>query len=242
MMKVAHQIACLPQYRAVWSRLLPAVILLLVALTGTVQAQEPQIVTAIEVDVCGDAPWPITLKLWNVGAAGGPEYATATWGGQNCINDQLSGYTELTGTFSGGPNGVASFNECDDPNNPDTCFSFSFQFVKGQQVYNSDGYPTAYVIQNPEAFATLPMQTSPTPAATPTTGPDCAATIRYDPALQPGDILSPWASYSAVPGGEPVVPIGETFFLNGHNCQERSEMSANHRNKMRCFMYFYHRS
>jgi hypothetical protein len=168
---------------------------------------EPQLVTAIEEDQCGGQPWPVTIEVWNVGAAGGEAYAQAALKGQSCVNGKLvdTGGT-LSGTFTGGPNGVVTFNICADVDDPDNCVPLVFQFVDGKQL-SYEGHITTYVVQNPEAFGGDAVET----------GPDCAATIHYDPALKPGDVLSPWSIYTAVPGGQEVVPIGEAWFINGQN-------------------------
>jgi hypothetical protein len=159
---------------------------------------EPQKVIAIWEDQCADQPWLKTLEVWNVGAAGGEVYAQAIFSGQTCYNGKLVDSSgPLYGTFTGGPNGVATFQICpyvDDPNN---CVTLNFQFVEG----NLEGF----VVQNPEAFGVDVSNT----------GPDCTADIHYDPALKPGDVLSPWSTYTAVPGGQDVIPIGEAYSING---------------------------
>ena len=183
--------------------------LILIAFSpGSVRAQtpdvEPQIVTAVGETPCGGQVAPLTLEVWNVGAAGGEAYAQATFSGYDCINGELSSTLKtMYGTFTGGPNGVATFQICADVDDPNNCLTLNFQFVDGTQILY-EGVVTGYIIQNPEAFG----------GDAANTGPDCTADIHYDPALKPGDVLSPWSTYTD-PGGQEVIPIGEAYFING---------------------------
>ena len=140
-----------------------------------------------------------------MGAAGGDAYAQATFSGYDCINGKLgSALKTMYGTFTGGPNGVATSRSALMSMTPNNCVTANFQFVDGKQILY-EGAVTGYVIQNPEAFGVDGAKT----------GPDCTADIHYDPALKPGDVLSPWSTYTAVPGGQDVIPIGEAYFING---------------------------
>lgn len=181
-----------------------ALFLILIALSpGPAQAQglTPQKVTATSSMACGSVEMPTTLEVWNVGAQGGEAYAQAVFTGYLCINDKPD-WTLRTmyGTFTGGPNGVATIEICTGPGENSRCVTVTYQFVDGKKIL-LNGAESGYVIQNPQAFEVA--------------GPDCQATIHYDPAIRPGDTLSPWASYAAVPGGQAVTPIGEAFLING---------------------------
>jgi len=95
---------------------------------------------------------PFTLEFWNVGTLGSAEYGEATfywsyvnfqWG--TCIVDQMT-ETTSTGTFSGGPNGLA------------TAAWASIQLTAGQTgtLSYSDEDESAYgtcIIDNPAAFS-----------------------------------------------------------------------------------------
>jgi hypothetical protein len=162
---------------------------------------QPQKVIATSSFACGNTSLPATLEVWNVGAQGGQAYAQATITGYNCINDKPDmTLRTMTGTFTGGPNGVATFEICTGAGSSSQCVTLAYQFVDGKRIL-FNGVESGYVIQNPEAFGAA--------------GSDCTAAIHYDPAIKPGDTLSPWATYTAVPGGQPVTPIGEAFLING---------------------------
>jgi hypothetical protein len=158
------------------------------------QDVEPQIVTAFSENgfgMCGNKPWPMTLEVWNVGAQGGDAYAQAVVSGYDCINGEFGDLLKKSyGTFSGGPNGIITF-----PNG--TC-----RFIEGKTIQcGEQGVGTLFVVQNPEAFGE--------------SGTDCAAVIHYDTSIKLGDVFAPWATYTAVPGGQPVTPISEAFLING---------------------------
>jgi hypothetical protein len=172
---------------------------------GLAQAQtqglEPQKVIATSSFMCGNTSLSATLEVWNVGAQGGEAYAEATITGYNCINGKPDmTLRTMRGTFTGGPNGVATFDICTGPGEASRCVTISYQFVDGNKIL-MNGAESGYVIQNPQAFGAP--------------GVDCAATIHYDPTIKPGDTLSPWADYAAVPGGQAVTPVGEAFLING---------------------------
>jgi hypothetical protein len=161
------------------------------------QGLQPQKVTATQSYMCGNASLPSVMEVWNVGAQGGEAYAQATLSGYNCINGKSDGvYRTMQGTFSGGPNGVATFEYCLGTK----CVTVNYQFVDGKRI-TVQGVDSGYVIQNPEAFGVA--------------GSDCTAVIHYDPSINPGDTLSPWATYTALPGGQSVTPISEAFLING---------------------------
>lgn len=159
------------------------------------QDVEPQIVTVFVENgfgMCGNKPWSYTIEVWNVGAQGGEAYAQAFVSGYDCINGEFGDKLKkmYVGTFSGGPNGIIT-------GQIGTC-----RFIEGKTLQCvSQGNTSLLVVQNPEAFGQ--------------TGSDCTAVIHYDPAIKPGDTLSPWATYTAVPGGQAVTPIGEAFLING---------------------------
>lgn len=153
---------------------------------------EPQKVIAVSnSDMCGNKPWPMTLEVWNVGAQGGDAYAEAVISGYDCINDEFGAtLKKMYGTFTGGPNGIVTMQGV-------TC-----QFIEGKTVQcGEQGAGMVFVVQNPEAFGK--------------TGSDCAAVIHYDSSIKPGDVLSPWATYTAVPGGQAVTSISQAFLING---------------------------
>lgn len=165
---------------------------------------EPQKVTAITENQCGDQVYQSTLDVWNVGAEGGAAYAEAVVYTHACVMSEppeLVDVEPFYGTFSGGPNGIATVEIC----LTSTCNTVNFQFVDGTQVKVVDEDAIVFIVQNPEAFEVDFADT----------GLDCTADIHYDPALKPGDVLSPWSTYTAVPGGQEVIPIGEAYFING---------------------------
>lgn len=181
-----------------WLPIFLAIVILFSSTPNSVWAQgtdvEPQKVIAISTSQCGNQDWIATLEVWNVGAQGGDAYAQATYSGYDCINGKIGDtYKTMYGTFSGGPNGVAAFQICADVDNPGNCVTLNFQFIEGKLP--------GFVVQNPEAFGE--------------SGSDCTAFIHYDPSIKAGDVLSPWATYTAVPGGQPVTPISEAFLING---------------------------
>jgi hypothetical protein len=104
---------------------------------------EPQLVTAYnEAGTCGDQVWRLTIEVWNVGAEGGEAYAQAVLRGYDCINGQFGDAPkELTGTFSGGPNGTVTFEGYT------TC-----QFTDGKTVQCGGSGGPVFIVQNPEAF------------------------------------------------------------------------------------------
>ena len=118
--------------------------------SGKAQAPdvEPQIVTAVAEDQCGGEVWIYTITVWNVGAAGGEAYAQAVFDSQVCYNDRLMDHDPAYGTFSGGPNGIATVEMCVETYG---CLVMNYQFVDGKQILY-EGADTGYVIQNPEAF------------------------------------------------------------------------------------------
>ena len=192
-------------------KLLLAIVILVYFSPGPSWAQEatpelePQIVTTVGETQCGGQVALQTLEVWNVGAQGGEAYAEATFSGYDCINGKLgSTLKTMYGTFTGGPNGVATFQICADVDDPNNCITLNFQFDDGKQILH-EGVVTGYIIQNPEAFGVDVTNT----------GADCAAAIFYDTNIKPGDVLSPWSTYTAVPGGKEVTPIGEAYFING---------------------------
>lgn len=165
------------------------------------QGLEPQKVIATNSYMCGSISLPMTIEVWNVGAQGGEAYAQATFSGYDCINGKPGSVLKtMYGTFSGGPNGVATFDICVDVDDPNNCITMNYQFVDGNRI-TYQGVESGYVIQNPEAFGAA--------------GSDCTAAIHYDTAIKPGDTLSPWATYTALPGGQAVTPIGEAFLIQG---------------------------
>jgi hypothetical protein len=133
-------------------KLLLAIVILFSFSPAPVWAQEPdvepQIVTAVAEDQCGGDVWIYTITVWNVGAAGGEAYAQAVFDSQVCYNDRLMDHDPAYGTFSGGPNGIATVEMCVETYD---CFVMNYQFVDGQQILY-EGVDSGFVIQNPEAF------------------------------------------------------------------------------------------
>ncbi len=184
-------------YAVVWRVYGLLFFLIMISLTpGLAHAQtqdlEPKKVIAVgSFGMCGSEPWPVTLEVWNVGALGGDAYAEAVLSSYDCINGEF-GETlkKMYGTFSGGPDGIVTLQN-------GTC-----RFIEGKTIQcGEEGVGSVFVVQNPEAFGQ--------------TGSDCMALIHYDTNIKLGDVLSPWATYTAVPEGNPVTPIGEAFLING---------------------------
>jgi hypothetical protein len=158
---------------------------------------EPQKVTAIYEGTCGEQDFQPTLEVWNVGAAGGDEYAQAVLTSLTCIDDVDEPYVQvnepLYGTFSGGPNGVAKIRGY---------MNVDFQFVDGTRV-EVVGFDYVMIVQNPEAF--------------PATTQDCEAKIGLPSELKPGDDIWLSASYTNLDGA-PIAPekiISEAWIING---------------------------
>ena len=159
---------------------------------------EPQKVTAIYEGTCGEQDYQITLEVWNVGAAGGDEYAQAVVTGPTCwvVNDgepELISHEPFYGTFSGGPNGVVTM---------DNSNLVDLQFIDGTQV-QMVGQDNIMIVQNPEAFTA--------------TTQDCEAKISLPSELKPGDDLWMSASYTDLEGA-PIASekmISEAWIING---------------------------
>lgn len=122
--------------------------ILILCITGVVQAQggdvQPQIVTAINESTCGNQVWQLTLEVWNVGSDGGEAYGEAVIKGYDCINGEFGNVLkEQYGTFTGGPNGIASFDQGD------------FQFVDGRIVEFAPTGLDVFTVVNPEGFNTV---------------------------------------------------------------------------------------
>ena len=200
---------CLPIY------LLTLTLLLMT--TISVWAQEPQVqpekvyITG-ENQPCGSQPWIVNWEVWNVGAMGGEAYAESVLTGQSCVNGKLVDANPMIGTFSGGPNGVATFQICADVNDPNNCVTLLFQFVDGKKIL-FQGNQSGYVIQNPEAFDG--WRITPTETPEPTEAPiNCFPQIGGISGLKPGDMLSPSVDF-VDEKGSPTGIIGHAWLING---------------------------
>lgn len=132
------------EIRTVLLILLTSAVLIAFA-TGIVQAQDgdlpPQTVTAINEYTCGNQILQMTLEVWNVGSDGGEAYGEAVIKGYDCINGKASSILkEQYGSFSGGPDGIASFSQGE------------FQFVDGTTVQYAPTGQVVFTVINPEAF------------------------------------------------------------------------------------------
>lgn len=223
--------------RNVW---FPAVLGILVLVTTSIlsraaQAQgtpEPQLVTAYDDSMlCGISSTHIRryIKIYNVGAAGGPEYAQAIFGDQNFVQPDAfkdectpTDYRELIGTFSGGPNGTITFPI---PNDLMGYYEVtSCQVIDGKTIdclehYTKFGqedtsWHEIFTIQNPEAFLAAenpPQNVSENPTAG---GLGCTPKVYGLAPQKPGETISPGASYTDSTGKE-VGIIQERWFFNG---------------------------
>ena len=105
------------------------------------------------------------LEVWNVGSAGGTQYAEASLWIKMAIgfpynNCEFTGFDEVTstGTFTGGPNGVAAI---------DYGLAGNIQFVDGQKAvfhpfFEWEGVAIDFgtyelAVENPDAFFTVPV-------------------------------------------------------------------------------------
>ena len=157
---------------------------------------EPQKVTAIYEGTCGEQDFQTTLEVWNVGAAGGEEYAQAVFTTATCMTvnvdePYVKANEPIYGTFSGGPNGVAKIVGN---------LNIVFHFVDGTRVEVA-GYEM--IVQNPEAF--------------PATTQDCETKISLPSELKPGDDIWMSASYTDL-DGVPIASekiISEAWIING---------------------------
>ena len=159
---------------------------------------EPQKVTAIYEGTCGEQDYQDTLEVWNVGAAGGEEYAQAVLTGPTCLTVDdgepiLKASKTFYGTFSGGPNGIVKQRGN---------YNVDLQFVDGKRV-EMVGYDYVMIVQNPEAFTA--------------TTQDCEAKINLPSELKPGDDIWMSASYTDL-DGVPIASekiISEAWIING---------------------------
>jgi len=204
-----------------------AVILILGFHLNSVKAQgvlEPQLVTATRhFDDCAPAG-DYTLEIFNVGSQGGEVYSEAVYrypntsfvnlqdGSIACVVDN---YSEIYGTFTGGPNGVITFP----PGNSEgitTCQVMDGKTIECNYVMDLfdlgvSNFTWDYIIQNPEAFQSN-VNSTVEPTASP--GAGCTPSVRgLDPA-KPGDVISPGASYVDAAGKETGI-IQERWYFNG---------------------------
>lgn len=127
-----------------------------------------------------------TLTYWNVGQAGGPDYAQAVWGHHQCAcidqfcQSNAIQQVEVRGTYDGGPYGSLKFNDA--PLNagsgqeywigcsPTSCSAPRGIFFHGAEV---DGDTVVFAVQNPEAFTASgnPPGAQPTAASQPGNAP-----------------------------------------------------------------------
>ena len=186
---------------------------------------EPQLVTATMYNSdCFPNGIENRIEIFNVGAQGGEAYSQAVYryaishignhpdGGIACFVD---GYTELYGTFTGGPNGIITFPERNDPSIT-TCQVINGKTIKCTFVMDlldlgTEEFTSEYTILNPEAFEKK-IHPVPEPSATP--GGDCTPTVRGLDPQKPGDIISPGADYVDKNGAETGI-IQERWFFNG---------------------------
>lgn len=185
------------------------------------QGLEPVLVTATRQFSDCNPGGAYQLEFYNVGSAGGNTYSQAKFifpdttfvnKPDGSIACEVTGYSELLGTFSGGPNGLLEFPAKNDEGIT-TC-----QVVDGKNVVCNfelnlydlgiSTFTWDFVIENPQAFQSTNVST-PTDA-----GPACSPTVRGLDPKKPGDIISPGASYSD-PTGKEVGIIQERWFFNG---------------------------
>ena len=194
----------------------------------SVRAQEglePQLVTATYYNGdCFPNGVENRIEIYNVGSQGGEAYSQAVYtyaitsignlpeGGIACFVD---GYSQLLGTFTGGPNGTITFPEGNDQDIT-TCQVLDGKTIECKFVMNLldlgiQEFTDTFTIQNPEAFQPSSKPTE-GPAATQSTG--CTPNVRgLDPA-KPGDVISPGADYFDA-NGKATGIIQERWFFNG---------------------------
>jgi hypothetical protein len=168
---------------------------------------------------CPPNPVKMTVEVWNVGSKGGSEYATASllYESQKCsVNDGAATLVQndpatFTGTFSGGPDGVFSF---DDPQ----LSEWKVLFVNGSSAQaviaiGEQSYVFEGKVQNPEAFDEItPTPIEMTPSLTPVS--ECTPVIGNLKGLKPGDTLSPHVLYFDA-DGKNVGALSSVLYFNG---------------------------
>jgi hypothetical protein len=155
----------IPRYFILLSLLISFIVVNTIGVVNAQTELEPQLVTATKQfdDSCGPG-FNIQIQIYNVGSAGGEAYAqaiytqpeadfTSTGEGITC---SLTGYSEDFGTFSGGANGIISFQPDEFGLLPTAC-----QVVDGKTIdclieYDLFGQLSSkhliFTIENPEAF------------------------------------------------------------------------------------------
>jgi hypothetical protein len=140
---------------------------------GEVADQEPQLITAYNDEMlCGltDQKLRRYITIYNVGAEGGVAFSQAVFGYQNFSHNLDTGictpyaYTELYGTFTGGPNGTLTFPT------PNDVYVTTCQVMDGKSIECNfvmedldSTWRKVFTIENPEAFETAvnpPVQTT----------------------------------------------------------------------------------
>jgi hypothetical protein len=193
---------------------------------NTANAQEgltPQLVTATRHFEDCTPPGDFKIEIYNVGSQGGAAYSDAKYvfpNGTFVNTDQgiscvIESYSEVYGTFSGGPNGTITFP----PGNSEgltTCQVLEGKTIECTYVIDlldlgKSTHTWVFNVQNPEAFQAA---ASPTAGQTATTATGCTPNVRGLDPSKPGDVISPGASYLDAAGKETGV-IQDRWFFNG---------------------------
>jgi hypothetical protein len=168
---------------------------------------------------CINIPFKVTAEVWNVGAAGGEQYADAVvkWEGNDCNVDSNNVATPgewnsyiLQGTFSGGPDGTLTFSMAALDFDGESKILFAGGTTAKLILISSDGTASLdLTVQNPEAFGELSL-----PTAEPTPGSFCQPVISNITGLKPGDTLSPAVEYVDEKGNN-VGALSSVWYING---------------------------